>query len=133
MESTIVAPATPTLRESVAQLIALVTAGQIMPALRRFYSENVVMRDNNGAPTGGLAANLVREEGFVAYIESVQENRAESVTVDEENNTAAIHWNFAFTGTDGKRLRFNQIALQEWNNGKIVRETFFYDSASIAN
>ena len=82
-----------------------------MPALHRFYADTVVIRDNGGEPTVGLAANLAREEGFVNYIREIHENRAASIAVDESNDTAAIRWNFEFTGTDGKRLRFDQIAL----------------------
>ena len=44
-----------------------------------------------------------------------------------------IHWLFEFTGGDGKRYRLNQLALQNWKDGRIVKERFYYDSARIVD
>jgi len=44
-----------------------------------------------------------------------------------------IHWLLEFTGGDGKRYRLDQLAHQEWKDGRIVRERFYYDSATIVD
>jgi ketosteroid isomerase-like protein len=109
--------------------VGLVTTGQIMPAFERFYAEDVVMQENTKEPTVGKTANRAREEGFVAYVKEVHENRAAAVATD--GNTAFIAWVLDFTAADGSRHRSEQVTHQVWENGLIVRERFYYDSASV--
>ncbi len=33
---------------------------------------------------------------------------------------AVIYWDLEYTSTDGKRWRYDQLALQRWENGQIV-------------
>ena len=116
-------------RERVQDLVAYVERGQILEAIDEFYADDVVMQDNHNPPTVGKAANREREREFGAMIAEVHENRAAAVLVDGDR--AVIHRRFDFTGTDGKRYRFDQLALQTWKNDKIVSERFYYDSATL--
>jgi ketosteroid isomerase-like protein len=118
-----------TVRESVDDLIARVERGEILPAFEDYYAENIAMQENNAAPTVGKDANRAREEAFVASVAEVHENRAVSRLVDGDR--AMIVWAFEFTGKDGNRYRLDQVAHQEWENGRIVRERFVYDSAAV--
>lgn len=117
-------------QERVQQLVAYVEQGKILEAMDEFYAANVSMRENGGEPTMGLEANIEREKAFVAAVAEIHENAAREVIVDGDN--AAIHWVLEFTNTSGVRLRLDQLALQAWQDGKIVSERFFYDSASVA-
>ncbi len=114
---------------SVAHLVELVQKGDILNAYDLYYADNVSMNENTNPATVGKAENRLREEAFVGSVAEIHENRAASVLVDE--NKAAIHWILEFTKKEGLRLKFSQIALQTWANGKIVSETFFYDSATV--
>jgi ketosteroid isomerase-like protein len=116
-------------RNSVEQLIALASEGKLLEAFDRFYAEDVSMQENSNPPTTGKAANRKREEDFLASVAQVHEARAVSYVADE--NTAAIYWILDFTNVQGTRLRFNQVALQTWQNGKIINEQFFYDTAAL--
>ena len=115
-------------RDQVTQFVRLVEANRIVDAIDQFYDEQVSMQDNLNAPTVGKAANRERERQFFGGI-TVHQNRALSVAVDGDQ--AVIHWLFEFTGGDGKRYRMDQLAQQEWKDGRVVRERFYYDSASI--
>ena len=115
-------------RERVQQLVAYVERGQILEAIDEFYADDVVMQDNLNPPTVGKAANLERERAFFSAIQ-VHEHRALAVLV--EGDRAIINWLFEFTGADGIRYRMDQIAVQQWRDGRIVRERFVYDSASL--
>ena len=86
------------------------------------------MQDNLNPPVVGRAANRERERAFFGGI-IVHQNRALSVAVDGDQ--AVIHWLFEFTGGDGKRYRLDQLAHQDWKDGRIVKERFYYDSAKI--
>jgi ketosteroid isomerase-like protein len=117
-------------QQRVQELISYVEQGRILDALDEFYADDVVMQDNHNPPTVGKAANVERERALLAGIAEVHENRAGAVLVDGDR--AAINWRFEFTGADGRRYRFDQVALQTWRDGRIVRERFFYDSATLA-
>jgi ketosteroid isomerase-like protein len=122
-------------RQRVLALVAHVEQGRILDAIDAFYADDVVMQDNQNAPTVGRAANRAREEQFVGFIREVHENRADLVLVDGDH--AVVHWHFAFTGADGKRLRFDQLALQTWrgqgDDARIVHERFVYDPATLTS
>ncbi len=120
---------TASVSELVSQLVAHVSQGKILEAYDALYAENVVMQENNNPPTVGKAANRVREEQFVGSVKEVHVNRAAKVLVD--GNKAVIEWVLEFTNQDGVRLKFDQIALQTWENGQITEERFFYDSGSL--
>ena len=40
-------------------------------------------------------------------------------------------WIFDYTGTDGVRYRFDQLAHQTWQGDRIIAERFFYDPAAL--
>lgn len=112
-------------RESVHELITLVTSGRILEAFEKFYSEDVEMSENSNPPTIGKTANRVREEQFVGYVKEVHKNEAAKVLVD--GDLATIEWDLEFTGVDGARVKYHQVAMQEWKDGQITRERFFYN------
>ena len=117
------------IRSSVEQLVSMVEQGQILEAYEKFYAGNVAMRENTGAPVVGKDANREREIATLATVRDVHENRADFVLVDGDR--AVIGWKFEFTNTEGVRLRLDQIAIQQWENGQIVDERFVYDTASV--
>ena len=113
----------------VRELVTLVESGDALAAMDELYADDVEMRENLNAPTVGKTANLDRERAFFGSI-TLHGNRAAAVIVD--GNRSAINWILEFTGGDGIRYRMDQVALQEWRDGKIVRERFIYDPATIA-
>jgi ketosteroid isomerase-like protein len=117
-------------RDQVTQLVRLVEANHIVDAIDHFYDENVSMQDNLNPPVVGRAANRERERAFFGGI-TVHQNRALSVAIDGEQ--VVIHWLFEFTGGDGKRYRMDQLSHQEWKDGRVVKERFYYDSAAIVD
>ena len=117
-------------KNQVAQLVRLVEANRILEAIDEFYDDNVSMQDNLNLPVVGKDANRERERAFFGSI-TVHGNRALSVAIDGDQ--VVIHWLFEFTGGDGKRYRLDQLSHQDWRDGRIVRERFYYDSARIVN
>jgi ketosteroid isomerase-like protein len=116
-------------KQRVQDLIAYVERGDFPEAIERFYDEHVVMRENLSAPTVGRAANVERERQFKSYIATLHESTAKDVLI--EGDRVVINWILDFTGTDGKRMRFDQLAVQHWQGDRIVEERFVYDSATL--
>jgi ketosteroid isomerase-like protein len=119
-----------TTRDQVAKLVRYVEANRILDAIDELYADEVSMQDNLNPPVVGRAANRERERSFFGGI-TVHQNRALSVAVDGDQ--AVIHWLFEFTGGDGKRYRLDQLSHQNWKDGRIVEERFYYDSAKIVH
>jgi ketosteroid isomerase-like protein len=115
-------------RDQVTRLIELVQANRIVEAIDELYADDVSMQDNHNPPVVGKAENRERERAFFGGI-TLHQHRALSWVVD--GDAAVIHWLLEFTGGDGKRYRLDQLSHQEWKDGRIVRERFYYDSARI--
>jgi len=117
-------------RDHVTRLVRYVEANRILDAIDELYDEHVSMQDNHNPPVVGQAANRERERQFFGGI-TLHQHRALSIAVDGDQ--AVIHWLLEFTDGDGKRYRLDQLAHQEWKDGRIVRERFYYDSATIVD
>jgi len=118
-------------RERVQELVGYVQAGRIPEAIERFYADGATMQENRQPPTVGKAANLARELAFRDSVERWHEVTARSIAVDGDQ--ALIEWGFEYTTREGQRIRMEEIAQQTWRDGKIVRERFFYDSATLGS
>jgi hypothetical protein len=114
----------------VRQLVALVEAGQITEAIETFYAPDVAMQENLAPAVVGREANIARERAFFGSI-TLHQNTARSVIVGKDG--AVINWLLDFTGGDGKRYVIDELAIQQWKDGRIIHERYVYDSASIAN
>ena len=115
------------IRQEVEQLIQLFEQGEFLRAIQTFYAQNASMQENNQPPRVGLDALLEGERKALARFKILHAHRAASYLVNGDR--AAINWIFDITEQSGKRYVLDEIAYQEWQDGKIVRERFFYDPA----
>jgi ketosteroid isomerase-like protein len=116
-------------RENVQRLISLVEEGKFLEAIQEFYAEDATMQENNAPPRRGLATLLENERRFLGSIKEIK-SRVESFAVD--GNRAAINWVFEITNMKGQKLSLDEVAYQLWQDGKIIRERFYYDPAQMA-
>jgi len=116
-----------TLQDNVKKLISLVEQRKFLEAIQEFYAEDASMQENNAPPRRGLAALLENERKVMASFQEVHVSRAESFVVDGDR--AAINWIFDYTDVRGRHVHLDEVALQQWQNSKIIRERFYYDTA----
>ena len=106
-------------------LLAFVAQGRIMDAMSEFYADSVVMEEPMYGRTEGLAANLVREQKFVS---SIQEFKGFDVLRQATGATSGFYEStMDWIGVDGTTYHIEQVAVQEWQDGKIVYERFYYN------
>ena len=117
------------IKPKVLDLISLVEAGRMLDAMNKYYADNIAMQENVSAPTVGFAENYARESAFYGSLKALKFNL---VSVVAEGDRAVINWVFDYTTADGKQYRMDEIAVQTWQNGKIVHERYIYDTASLA-
>ncbi len=111
-------------RNRVDQLNAMIQQGQIMEAMNEFYTDDLVMGENNNEPTISLAVNLEREQAFV---DNTTWHGLELKSVAVGDDVSMVEWWMDFHNTQyGGRLAFTQVAVQRWRDGKIYDERFYY-------
>jgi hypothetical protein len=116
------------IKPQVLDLIRLVEDGQMLEAITKYYDENIAMQENIFPPTVGFKANYDREAAFYGSLLALKFTLASFVI---EGNRAVINWVFDYTMPDGKKYRMDEIAIQTWENGKVVHERYIYDSATL--
>ena len=107
------------------ELLEYIRNGKIMEAMQEFYADNVVMEEPMYGKTIGLKANLEREQKFVDSVAEFKGFEAPKVTTGE--NSSAYENVMDWKSTDGKDMHVEQVAVQEWRDGKIVHERFYYN------
>jgi hypothetical protein len=115
-----------TLLEKISDLNDLVLQGKAMEAFERYYHEDVVMQENETKPTVGKTANRKREEEFFEAIIEFRGARPLKVTIGE--NSTMVEWHYNYTHREWGVRNYTQVSVQEWKNGQIVREKFYYGS-----
>jgi hypothetical protein len=108
------------------ELNQLVIAGKIEEGIDRFYHSNVVMQENETAPTVGKTANLDRERTFLSNIVEFRKAEVKGIAIGDDIST--VIWHFDYTHREWGVRNYTQVSVQHWNNGQIVKEQFFYGS-----
>lgn len=92
------------------------------------YAPNVESIEPGQAPMVGIEAIKQKFAGWHAMAPQ-STWRARTVCVD--GNTIVIEWEGDVTFATGKQATLNEVAIHEVENGKIVRERFYYDRSAI--
>jgi hypothetical protein len=95
-----------------------------MDAMKEFYADNVVMEEPAYGRTEGLEANLEREQKFVEGVAEFKKFEATAATGD---NFSCYENVMEWKSVDGEDIRIEQVAVQHWEDGKIIHERFYYN------
>lgn len=112
--------------EKISDLNDLVLQGKALEAFEMYYHDQVVMQENENEPTIGKEANRKREEEFFSSITEFRGARPLKVTVGE--GVSMVQWHYDYTHKEWGVRNYTQVSVQEWQDGKIIREQFFYGS-----
>jgi ketosteroid isomerase-like protein len=118
-----------TTMELATHLVELCRAGQNIEAINTFYADDVVSVEAGGPPgqdrtSRGKAAVIAKNHWWVA-------NHEMHSTATEgpfpHDDRFAVRFTYDVTNKpSGKRFTMNEVALYTVEDGKIVREEFFY-------
>jgi len=114
------------IKEKVKDVNDMILSGKGMEAFEKHYHEDVVMQENNQEPTEGKEANRKRELESMSAVEEFHGAEVKNVALGDE--VSMVEWMFDMTYKGGQRTCINQVAVQKWENGKIISERFYYDS-----
>lgn len=115
------------------ELVALCRAGRNMDAIEAFYSPDIVSIESTGneqMPATMSGIDAIREKNkWWTENNEVHSAEADGPFVGEDKFAVRYAFDVTFKPS-GKRERMEEMALYTVDNGKIVREHFFYNPAS---
>ncbi len=112
------------IHQNVQAVIDGIVAGTILETFDTYYADDVVMSENLQDERVGKPTNREYE---IKFLDNVQEFHGAKVgRVIVEGDHAAVEWSFDITFKDGNRVQMQQVAVQTWKDGKIVREDFYH-------
>ena len=112
-------------RTNVDQLNQMILEGKILEAFEKFYSEDVVMQDNDYPARVGKDVCRQFEEAFVNGLTEFRGARIVNTIISDD--LAVTEWWMDYTHKDFGTRNYTQLAVQRWKNGKITEEKFYYN------
>jgi hypothetical protein len=107
------------------KLNEMILAGKIMDGYEAFYSDDVVMQENNDPPCLGKDANRERQYKFFSLVKEVHSVTLVGTAVTD--NRAYSEWDYDLSFNDDLRYRLVEVAVRQWSHGKVIHERFYWD------
>jgi ketosteroid isomerase-like protein len=112
------------IKAQVQSVIDGILKGKILETFDAYYADDVVMSENRTEERVGKAVNREYEIKFLDSIQEFHGAQVGRVVVDGDH--AAVEWSFDITFKDGNRVSMQQVTVQTWKDGKIIREDFYH-------
>jgi hypothetical protein len=109
---------------SLKDLNTLVQAGRLLEAFDKYYHEDVAMQENMNPPVVGKQTNRKREIEFLNNIVEFRSASVQGLGVGED--ISFIIWSYDYTHKEWGVRSYTQVSVQNWKDGKIIKEQFFY-------
>ena len=114
------------IEHSLQDLNKLVLDGKIIDAFEKYYHEDVVMQENSDVATISKAANRQREQEFLDNITEFRSAEVKGLAVGD--NISFVVWGYDYTHKEWGEKNYTQVSIQQWKDGKIIREQFVYSN-----
>lgn len=105
------------------ELVDLTLSGRSLDAFDKFYADNLDRADLDGALVVGKAQIREGQVELGNKITAVRTFECPGVVVS--GNRAFVTWHADYDHADFGTVHVREVAVQDWENGKIVRERFY--------
>ena len=102
---------------------ALVSKGEIIAAVSKFFDDSVVTTDHEGTVKNSKKGHLAKMEAFLGSIAKVNGITFHHAGVGDD--VSMSEFTFDFDMKDGSKILWHEILRRVWKNGKIVDEQYF--------
>ncbi|KAN0050322.1 hypothetical protein ACTA71_003441 [Dictyostelium dimigraforme] len=110
------------IKENLEAIIKGIQENKILEVFDKYYHDDVVMYEKGDSTNRvGKEANRKAEESFVNNA-TIHEARITKVLVDGNNTAYEMFMDFTY---GGNKVAKTQWALQEWKDGKVIKEEFY--------
>jgi hypothetical protein len=111
------------LKALVEDLDRMVLAGDILPAVDRYFAEAVVTQEGNAAPVRGKAANRARIAAFMSSLRAFNGATLHSYGVGHD--VTLSEYTFDLVAEDGKPLVWVEVIRRRWADGLVIDERYY--------
>ena len=111
------------LHAAITDINHLIMNGGLYDAFEKYYAEDVVTLEGAQVVANSREENVAREKEFLGGVSKWNEAKILNVAVGE--NITMCEWHLDFEHEAYGHKKGNQIAVQEWRDGKVVREQFY--------
>jgi len=101
-------------------------AGQLLEAFEQYYAEDVEMHEIGHEPRKGKAANREYEQNFLNSVSEFHGGGVTHIAFDDQHEVAMIESWMDVTFKEQGRVKMSQVSVQEWKDGKVVKERFYH-------
>tara|TARA_R110002033_G_scaffold91999_2_gene141469 strand:- start:624 stop:977 length:354 start_codon:yes stop_codon:yes gene_type:complete len=115
-----------TLIEKISTINDMILQGNSLEAFEAFYHDDVVIQENDNPECIGKEINRKRKQDFFAAITEFRCAKPLNLAVGEQ--TTMVEWHFDYTHKELGVKNFTQVAVQNWKDGKIIKEKLYYES-----
>ena len=111
------------IQNCVEEIVALALEGKGAEAWEKFYHDEVEKIDLDGISIKGKANVLQANHTLLSNITSVRTYTHGGSLV--KNNHSFIVWDVDFDVKDVGTIKTTEVCIQDWQDGKIIKERFF--------
>jgi len=112
------------IKNSLTDLNSLVINGKLMDAFEKYYHEEIEMQENSNPAVKGKDFHRNREIEFLSNVTDFRAASVKSLAVN--GNTSFVIWSYDYTHKEWGVRKYTQVSVQQWKDGKIIKEQFFY-------
>lgn len=115
------------LQTQVAHFISLLTSGQAERAMEEYYHDEIVVFENRTLARAGKRACLTYEREQLATQREAPRYKLRGHAVNDATGHVFLEYSVRFTDAEGRPMRLDEVAVQTWEDQKIVQERFYYE------
>ena len=108
-------------------IYAQVEQGKLLEAFEANYAENIVMEEPSGKREGKASCRQY-EEQFLNNVEVFHNLEIKAISEDVDKGKVFVEVAMDITFKGGNRVNMEQVAVQQWEQGQIVHERFYYNA-----
>ncbi len=110
------------IKKNVEEIVALALSGKGADVWEKFYHESVEKIDLDGVSIKGKPNVLAANHNLLGNITEVR--TYEHVGSLVKGNRSFIVWNIDFDVTGAGTIKATEVCIQDWQDGKIIKERF---------
>jgi len=111
--------------ERAQDLYDMMDEGHVMEAFDRYYHDDVVVIEADGERREGKDVQRAALEEWMSAVEVMHGGETNFVTSNEADAVTMVQ-SMADITMEGQRMQMREVAVQQWEGDRIIREEFFY-------
>lgn len=114
-----------TLIEKIGDLNDMIIQGKVLEAFDTYYHDEVCIELNSNEIIEGKNENRVYKEQFLNSV--LEWHSAQPMKVSIGEGITMVEWLYSFTDRMKGNKKVMHVAVQEWKDGKIIKEKLYYN------